>query len=73
MTHATKAIYRGLLLDYVKVSNISAGDILYTETDWEESRDKTNGQFCYHLGHVLGATMFTPEIAGLTLLYIGDF
>ncbi|XP_038583629.1 cleavage and polyadenylation specificity factor subunit 3-like isoform X2 [Micropterus salmoides] len=40
MTHATKAIYRWLLSDYVKVSNISADDMLYTETDLEESMEK---------------------------------
>lgn len=82
MTHATKAIYRQLLLDYAKVSNISADDILYTETDLEESRDKTETvsfvttsvllplQFCCH---VLGAAVFTTEIIGVKLLYTGDF
>ncbi|KAF3844910.1 hypothetical protein F7725_008073, partial [Dissostichus mawsoni] len=81
MTHATKAIYRWLLSDYVKVSNISADDMLYTETDLEESMDKietinfheVKEFWCYHAGHVLGAAMFMIEIAGVKLLYTGDF
>uniref|UniRef100_A0AAX7TAR4 Cleavage and polyadenylation specific factor 3 n=1 Tax=Astatotilapia calliptera TaxID=8154 RepID=A0AAX7TAR4_ASTCA len=86
MTHATKAIYRWLLSDYVKVSNISADDMLYTETDLEESMDKIETInfhevkevagikfWCYHAGHVLGAAMFMIEIAGVKLLYTGDF
>ncbi|XP_042356436.1 LOW QUALITY PROTEIN: cleavage and polyadenylation specificity factor subunit 3-like [Plectropomus leopardus] len=86
MTHATKAIYRWLLSDYVKVSNISADDMLYSETDLEESMDKIETInfhevkevagikfWCYHAGHVLGAAMFMIEIAGVKLLYTGDF
>uniref|UniRef100_H3AIE8 Cleavage and polyadenylation specificity factor subunit 3 n=1 Tax=Latimeria chalumnae TaxID=7897 RepID=H3AIE8_LATCH len=86
MTHATKAIYRWLLSDYVKVSNISADDMLYTETDLEESMDKIETInfhevkevagikfWCYHAGHVLGAAMFMIEIAGVKVLYTGDF
>ncbi|XP_042633762.1 cleavage and polyadenylation specificity factor subunit 3-like isoform X2 [Cyprinus carpio] len=91
MTHATKAIYRWLLSDYVKVRytkapNISADDMLYTETDLEESMDKIETInfhevkevagikfWCYHAGHVLGAAMFMIEIAGVKLLYTGDF
>ncbi|XP_017158525.1 cleavage and polyadenylation specificity factor subunit 3 isoform X1 [Poecilia reticulata] len=86
MTHATKAIYRWLLSDYVKVSNISADDMLYTETDLEDSMDKIETInfhevkevagikfWCYHAGHVLGAAMFMIEIAGVKLLYTGDF
>ncbi|XP_075873323.1 cleavage and polyadenylation specificity factor subunit 3 [Nelusetta ayraudi] len=86
MTHATKAIYRWLLSDYVKVSNISADEMLYTETDLEESMEKIETInfhevkevagikfWCYHAGHVLGAAMFMIEIAGVKLLYTGDF
>ncbi|XP_031614202.1 cleavage and polyadenylation specificity factor subunit 3 isoform X2 [Oreochromis aureus] len=58
MTHATKAIYRWLLSDYVKVSNISADDMLYTETDLEESMDKIE-------------TINFHEVK--ELLYTGDF
>uniref|UniRef100_UPI00358E2A3F cleavage and polyadenylation specificity factor subunit 3-like n=1 Tax=Myxine glutinosa TaxID=7769 RepID=UPI00358E2A3F len=86
MTHATKAIYRWLLSDYVKVSNISADDMLYTEQDLEDSMDKIETInfhevkevsgikfWCYNAGHVLGAAMFMIEIAGVKVLYTGDF
>ncbi|XP_022661754.1 cleavage and polyadenylation specificity factor 73-like isoform X1 [Varroa jacobsoni] len=88
MTHATKAIYRWLLADYIKVSNIGSADSnnLYTEADLEASMDKievinfheqkeVNGIrfWCYHAGHVLGAAMFFIEIAGVKVLYTGDF
>ncbi|XP_065844636.1 cleavage and polyadenylation specificity factor subunit 3-like [Oscarella lobularis] len=86
MTHASKAIYRWLLSDYIKVSNISTVDMLYSEKDLENSMDKietvnfhqemeVNGIkfWCYHAGHVLGAAMFMLEIAGVKILYTGDF
>ncbi|EDO39587.1 predicted protein [Nematostella vectensis] len=86
MTHATKAIYRWLLSDYVKVSNIAAEDMLFTESDLEKSMDKIETLhfhqekevggikfWCYHAGHVLGACMFMLEIAGVKILYTGDF
>ncbi|XP_074660015.1 cleavage and polyadenylation specificity factor subunit 3-like [Tubulanus polymorphus] len=86
MTHATKAIYRWLLSDFVKVSNISTEQMLYAETDIEVSMDKietinfhqemdVNGIkfWCYNAGHVLGAAMFMIEIAGVKILYTGDF
>jgi len=86
MTHPTKAIYKMLLTDYVKVSNIAVEDILYNEDDLKESMDKIdqidyhqereyNGIkfWCYNAGHVLGAAMFMVEIAGVRILYTGDF
>lgn len=86
MTHATKAIYRMLLSDYIKVSNISADQMLYSEEDLEKSMEKievidfheqkeVNGVkfWCYVAGHVLGAAMFMIEIAGVKVLYTGDF
>ena len=87
MTHATKAIYRWILSDYIKVSNVSSPeDALFTEKDLENSlsqietidfheRKQVNGItfWCYHAGHVLGACMFMIEIAGVTTLYTGDF
>lgn len=86
MTHATKAIYRWLLSDYVKVSNISTDDMLYTDADIEKSMSKietinfhqemeVNGVrfWCYTAGHVLGAAMFMMEIAGVKILYTGDY
>ncbi|XP_052067677.1 cleavage and polyadenylation specificity factor subunit 3-like [Mytilus californianus] len=86
MTHASKAIYRWLLSDYVKVSNISTEYQLYADSDIEKSMDKietlnfhqeveVNGIkfWCYTAGHVLGAAMFMIEIAGVKVLYTGDF
>ncbi|GFO20946.1 cleavage and polyadenylation specificity factor subunit 3 [Plakobranchus ocellatus] len=86
MTHATKAIYRWLLSDYVKVSNIASDDQLYTDNDIEKSMEKietvnfhqevnVNGVrfWCYSAGHVLGAAMFMIEIAGVKILYTGDY
>ena len=86
MTHATKAIYRWLLSDFIKVSNIATQQMLYTEQDLETSMDKIEtinfheGKeisgikfWAYHAGHVLGAAMFMIEIAGVKVLYTGDF
>ncbi|XP_014666751.1 PREDICTED: cleavage and polyadenylation specificity factor 73-like [Priapulus caudatus] len=86
MTHATKAIYRWLLSDYIKVSNIATEAMLYTEDDLEKSMDKIETLnfhqekevsgikfWCYNAGHVLGAAMFMIEIAGVKILYTGDF
>lgn len=86
MTHATKAIYRWLLSDYIKVSNLSTENQLYTESDLEDSMARIETInfheekvvegikfWCYHAGHVLGAAMFMIEIAGVKVLYTGDF
>lgn len=86
MTHATKAIYRLLLSDYVKVSKVSVEDMLYNENDIENSMAKievidfhqtkeVNGIrfWCYTAGHVLGAAMFMVDIAGVRVLYTGDY
>lgn len=86
MTHATKAIYRWLLSDFIKVSNIATEQMLYSEQDLETSMEKIdtlnfheekeiNGIkfWAYNAGHVLGAAMFMIEIAGIRVLYTGDF
>ncbi|KAH1014849.1 cleavage and polyadenylation specificity factor 73 [Dendroctonus ponderosae] len=86
MTHATKAIYRWLLSDYIKVSNIATEQMLYTEADLEASMDRIETInfheekdimgirfWAYNAGHVLGAAMFMLEIAGVKILYTGDF
>ena len=86
MTHATKAIYKWLLSDYIKVSNISTEQMLYTDRDLDESMEKIEvinfheekevlgvKFWAYHAGHVLGAAMFMIEIAGVKVLYTGDF
>ncbi|KAF7256420.1 hypothetical protein EG68_06681 [Paragonimus skrjabini miyazakii] len=88
MTHATKAIYRYFLADFVRVSNSSGvpDQSLYTDRDIIASLDgidtldfhqelEVNGiKFtAFHAGHVLGAAMFLIEIAGVKVLYTGDF
>ncbi|KAL6329546.1 hypothetical protein AAG906_022096 [Vitis piasezkii] len=86
MTHAMKAIYKLLLSDYVKVSKVSVEDMLYDEQDILCSMDKievldfhqtleVNGIrfWCYTAGHVLGAAMFMVDIAGVRVLYTGDY
>ncbi|CAL5022748.1 unnamed protein product [Urochloa decumbens] len=86
MTHATKAIYKLLLMDYVKVSKVSVEDMLYNESDIGRSMEKievidfhqtleVNGIrfWCYTAGHVLGAAMFMVDIAGVRILYTGDY
>ena len=85
MTHPTKSIYKLLLSDFVKVSNM-ADKMLYTEKDitaslsrietvnFHEQKEVSGIKFwCYNAGHVLGAAMFMIEIAGVTILYTGDF
>ncbi|KND04435.1 uncharacterized protein SPPG_00164 [Spizellomyces punctatus DAOM BR117] len=86
MTHPTKAIYKWLLSDYVKISNLSAEDQLYDEQDLLRSYEKIEVvdyhqevevegiRFTpYNAGHVLGAAMFLIEIAGVRVLYTGDY
>lgn len=89
MTHPTKAIYRWMLSDYVKVSNVAStanDDQLYTEAELTRSYDRIQ-TIDYHqeidcdglkftalnAGHVLGAAMFVIEIAGVRILYTGDY
>lgn len=87
MTHPTKAIYRWLLSDFVKVS--AAPDStqgLYTDQDLSASFSRietidyhstmeVNGiKFtAYHAGHVLGAAMYFIEIAGVKVMFTGDY
>lgn len=86
MTHPTKAIYNYVLLDYVKISNVGNGDILYDATDLSFSMDQIipirfHEQLehdgikfeAYIAGHVLGAAMFVVEIDGVRILYTGDY
>lgn len=86
MTHPTKSIYKLILLDYVKVSSISVEENLYDERDLMNSMSKIEcinfhqvvhhqgiKFWCYNAGHVLGAAMFMIEIAGVKILYTGDY
>ncbi|KAL1914443.1 uncharacterized protein VTP21DRAFT_8895 [Calcarisporiella thermophila] len=86
MTHPTKAIYKWMLSDYVRVSTLSVEEQLYTEQDLLSSWEKIEAvdyheeievdgiRFtAYNAGHVLGAAMFLIEIAGVKVLYTGDY
>ncbi|KAK9458107.1 beta-lactamase-like protein [Dipodascopsis uninucleata] len=88
MTHPTKAIYRWLLSDYVRVSAISSNDAssLYTDADLDASFERIEAidyhsttevdgiKFtAYHAGHVLGAAMYFIEIGGVKVLFTGDY
>eukprot|EP00912_Choanoflagellata_sp_UC4_P000830 UC4_evm1s509 len=86
MTPPTKAIYKWMLKDYYRVSNISASAMLYDEASIERSMPRireidfhqdffVNGIHfrALHAGHVLGAAMFEVEIAGVRVLYTGDY
>lgn len=87
MTHPTKAILKLLFSDYVKVSNIGTdAEKLYTPQDLNTALDKVKlidyhqeldvggiNFWCYNAGHVLGAAMFMVEIAGIRVLYTGDY
>ncbi|KAK9372057.1 beta-lactamase-like protein, partial [Lipomyces chichibuensis] len=88
MTHPTKAIYRWLLSDYVRVSAISSNDAstLYTDADLNASFERIEAidyhsttevegiKFtAYHAGHVLGAAMYFIEIGGIKILFTGDY
>lgn len=86
MTHPTKAIYKWLLSDYVKVSSFSVEEMLYDDHDLAKSFEKITAidyhqeiEFegirftAFNAGHVLGAAMFLVEVAGAKLLYTGDY
>ncbi len=68
------------------MSQLSAEDVLYTESDLLASMDKIDVLnfheivhhagikfWAYNAGHVLGAAMFVIEIAGVRVLYTGDY
>ncbi|KAH7406807.1 beta-lactamase-like protein [Phaeosphaeria sp. MPI-PUGE-AT-0046c] len=90
MTHPTKAIYKWLIQDSVRVSNMSSSSetkvSMYTEADhlntfpMIEAIDFYTTHTVsgiritpYPAGHVLGAAMFLLEIAGLKILFTGDY
>ncbi|PWN52228.1 hypothetical protein IE53DRAFT_385349 [Violaceomyces palustris] len=87
MTHPTKAVYRFLMSDFVRISNAGTDDNLFDENEmlasWRQIEAVDYHQEVsvggglrftpYHAGHVLGACMFLIEIAGLRVLYTGDF
>ena len=84
MTHPTKAISPMVLSDYVKQSTKET--MLFDEKDVDKcfsrvelidyhQEKEVNGIkfWAYNAGHVLGAAMFMIEIAGVRVLYTGDF
>ncbi|KAJ2690620.1 endoribonuclease ysh1 [Coemansia spiralis] len=88
MTRPTKGVFRWLATDYIRVTNTSNSDTsaLYSEADLISAHAKieeidvhqqveVNGiKFtAYNAGHVLGAAMFLIEIAGVKVLYTGDY
>eukprot|EP00045_Choanoeca_perplexa_P018079 m.277124 g.277124 ORF g.277124 m.277124 type:complete len:703 (-) comp17705_c0_seq4:4876-6984(-) len=85
MTPATKAIYKWMLKDFVRVSSMSEVG-LFNYQDVENSLEKIEVvdfhqtvslgglHFTpYCAGHVLGACMYEISIAGVQILYTGDF
>ena len=86
MTHATKAIYGMLLADFVKLNRGGDSDALFSDADLAASMARIE-TVDYHqvvevvgiritpyaAGHVLGAAMFQVDIAGLRVLYTGDY
>jgi len=87
MTYPTKAITKLLLSDYVKVANMgNEAAKIYSPHELGRAMDKVklvdyhqelehNGiKFIgFNAGHVLGAAMFLVEIAGVRILYTGDY
>lgn len=89
MTHPTKAIYKWLIQDSVRVGNTSSNptsQLVYTEQDHLntfptiEAIDYYTTHTIssiritpYPAGHVLGAAMFLIEIAGLKIFFTGDY
>ncbi|PNY24129.1 Endoribonuclease YSH1 [Tolypocladium capitatum] len=89
MTHPTKAIYKWLIQDSVRVGNTSSNSTtqpVYTEQDHLNTFPQIEA-IDYHTthtissiritpypaGHVLGAAMFLIEIAGLNIFFTGDY
>ncbi|KAF5393339.1 hypothetical protein D9757_000563 [Collybiopsis confluens] len=86
MTHPTKALHKFMMQDFVRMS-ASSSDALYSPLDMTMSLSSiipiSAHQLItpcpgvtftpYHAGHVLGACMFLIDIAGLKILYTGDY
>ncbi|KAL9017348.1 MAG: hypothetical protein Q9185_005346 [Variospora sp. 1 TL-2023] len=90
MTHPTKAIYKWLIQDNVRVQNTNSSSDARTQLYNEADHLSTFPQIeaidyhtthtissiritPYPAGHVLGAAMFLIEIAGLKILFTGDY
>jgi cleavage and polyadenylation specificity factor subunit 3 len=87
MTHPTKAIYKWLIQDSVRVGGASSNSQpVYTEADhlstfpmieaidYHTTHTISSIRITpYPAGHVLGAAMFLIEIAGLKIFFTGDY
>ena len=86
MTYPTKAIYKQVVLDSLKVgmnwdkkSLFSRDDILnsmekITCINFHQIIEEDGVKFvAYNAGHVIGAAMFLIEINGVRILYTGDY
>ncbi|KAI0743756.1 beta-lactamase-like protein [Daedaleopsis nitida] len=86
MTHPTKALHKFMMQDFVRMSS-SSSDTLFTPLEMSMSLASIIPVSAhqvitpcpgvtftpYHAGHVLGACMFLIDIAGLRILYTGDY
>eukprot|EP00906_Rhabdomonas_costata_P036586 RCo051313 len=85
MTHPTKALFHMVMQDFMRVG-VSGTTVLFNEHDLQNTMAKVetidNHQEltvsgiklkCFNAGHVLGAAMFMVEIAGIRVLYTGDY
>ncbi|KAI0745519.1 Metallo-hydrolase oxidoreductase [Earliella scabrosa] len=86
MTHPTKALHKFMMQDFVRMSS-SSSDTLFTPLEMSMSLASIIPVSAhqvitpcpgvtftpYHAGHVLGACMFLIDIAGLKILYTGDY
>ncbi|KAH7916536.1 beta-lactamase-like protein [Hygrophoropsis aurantiaca] len=86
MTHPTKAVHKFMMQDYVRMGS-SSSDALFSPLEMSMSLSSIipvsahqlitpcpGVSFTpYHAGHVLGACMFLIDIAGLKILYTGDY
>ncbi|KAJ7578455.1 beta-lactamase-like protein [Mycena floridula] len=86
MTHPTKALHKFMQQDFVRMG-ASSSDALFSPLDMTMSLASiitiSPHQLItpcpgvtftpYHAGHVLGACMFLIDIAGLRILYTGDY
>ncbi|KAJ7287552.1 beta-lactamase-like protein [Mycena rebaudengoi] len=86
MTHPTKALHKFMMQDFVRQGS-SSSDALFSPMDMAMSlafiipvsvhqliSPCPGVSFTpYHAGHVLGACMFLIDIAGIKILYTGDY
>jgi cleavage and polyadenylation specificity factor subunit 3 len=84
MTHPTKAVLKMMIYDSIRVGFDE--ESLYTEDDMDrcfrkieiidfnQTLEVDGIKFtCYNAGHVLGGAMFAVDIAGVNVLYTGDY